>query len=146
VSLSSVIILTCAVMFLSSCAAIFSSDENLARSDQELAVLNNGCGCVERIWRRGDGAPVYERSRDGAASRFRLTPGVHEIHYAFALPRIGSVSRGDLLELKAGRVYTAKSRWCDPLFSASCRRRPAALTLWIEDDIAGTIVAGERWD
>jgi hypothetical protein len=71
------------VFILSGCFSSFIAPDSAARPDQDVAIINNRCGCpfcVRWIRRTEDNILVYEARRDGQdVNPLRLMPGRHQI-------------------------------------------------------------------
>jgi hypothetical protein len=126
----------------------FSDVHGGARPPEEVAILQGEFGAnVSRIVRLPDQAIVYAKERDGVTGRFMLTPGTYEIDYYIQPHEIRWVNYADVVQLKAGHLYRVRAKACYALdFWGACRgRRSYTATVWIEDDTAGQVVAGQKW-
>lgn len=147
-----VIALSLVAFLLGGCAfPTFRGYVGPVRPNEQLVVLENRWSwgfpdmstcpfCVRRIVLRG-GKVVYDETRDGAVTRFRLRPGTYEITYSKSVYKIGEISRRDLVTLEAGHRYRVVSD-----VHVNARRA----SLWIQDRETGELVAGRtlrpgRW-
>jgi hypothetical protein len=132
-------ILILALLFVPGCTvATFTNSEGPARTNEEVATVNNRWACpfcIRWIQRSEDQVVVFDVQKSGAVNPLRLTPGRYVIVAGYDDPVLNSrASMHSTVDLQAGHSYTVH-------MSNTLIRMFAHSRVWMTDDTEDRIVA-----
>jgi hypothetical protein len=162
------------VLLLGGCSASIYKSNNEIYDTIFVLNVESRYIVIEKIVREADGEIIYSRQASTNAhvfNSFILEPGRYKIDYFIAPRRMEMLSRVDTIEFERGHYYKIDSLICQnnlmstlvlmpfaypfpfmwpdllrDLFHKSCHDKSNAVTLWVEDEKTGDVLAGEKWD